>query len=64
MRVSVAAACAALTALCAPAFAQDLVVTNARIVTGTGQTIDRGSVVVAAGRIVSVSSGDAAGAGA
>ena len=44
---------------CREAAAQDLIVTNARIITGTGQTIDRGSVVVAGGRIVSVVEGDA-----
>jgi imidazolonepropionase-like amidohydrolase len=60
MRLSLAAACAALTVLCEPAFAQDLVVTNARIITGTDQTIDRGSVVVGGGRIVAVAPGDAA----
>lgn len=44
---------------CRGAAAQDLVVANARIITGTGQTIDRGSVIVADGRIVSVVEGDA-----
>ena len=39
--------------------AQELVITNARIIDGTGMTIDRGSVVVTDGRITSVSSGDA-----
>jgi imidazolonepropionase-like amidohydrolase len=38
-------------------FAQDLVITNARIIVGTGATIARGSVVVRAGRIVSVAAG-------
>lgn len=42
--------------------AQDLVITNARIIVGNGSVIDQGSVVVRAGRIVSVSRG-AAGAG-
>lgn len=35
----------------------DLVVTNARIIDGTGQTIEKGSIVVADGRIASVSEG-------
>ena len=39
--------------------AQNLVVTNARIIDGTGRVIDRGSVVVQDGRIVSVASGAA-----
>ena len=34
--------------------AQDLFITNARIIDGTGETIDRGSVSVVDGRIVSV----------
>jgi imidazolonepropionase-like amidohydrolase len=37
------------------AFAQDLVITNARIIDGTGQTIERGSIAVVGGRISSVS---------
>jgi len=37
--------------------AQDLVITNARIIDGTGTTIEQGSVVVEDGRIVSVSAG-------
>jgi imidazolonepropionase-like amidohydrolase len=37
------------------AFAQDLVITNARIIDGTGQTIERGSIAVAGERISSVS---------
>jgi imidazolonepropionase-like amidohydrolase len=35
--------------------AQDLVITNARIIDGTGRVIDSGSVVIDEGRIVSVS---------
>ena len=37
--------------------AQNLVITNARIITGAGAVIDRGSVVVRDGRIVSVAAG-------
>ncbi|RPH56117.1 MAG: hypothetical protein EHM89_16000, partial [Acidobacteria bacterium] len=38
--------------------AQDLIITNARIIVGNGQVIDRGSLVVRSGRIASVASGD------
>src|SRR5688572_31564087 len=53
---------ALLTVLCtvvrtSPAAAQDLVITNARIIVGTGATIDRGTIVVRNGRIVSVAAG-------
>jgi imidazolonepropionase-like amidohydrolase len=41
-------------------FAQDLVITNARILDGTGRVIDRGSLVISAGKIASVSAGTAA----
>jgi imidazolonepropionase-like amidohydrolase len=44
--------------------AQDLVITNARIVIGTGATIERGSIVVRGGRIVSVAAGSASAPGA
>jgi imidazolonepropionase-like amidohydrolase len=37
--------------------AQDLVITNARIIDGTGSVIERGSVVVRDGRIASVAAG-------
>jgi imidazolonepropionase-like amidohydrolase len=37
--------------------AQDLVVTNARIIVGNGQVIERGSLVARGGRIVSVAAG-------
>ncbi len=37
--------------------AQDVTITNARIVVGNGQVIERGSVVVKGGRIASVASG-------
>lgn len=47
--------------LAAAAGAQDLVITNARILDGTGAVIDRGTVVVRGGRIESVSSGAPAG---
>ncbi len=44
--------------------AQDLVITNSRIIDGNGGIIARGSVVVRAGRIVSVSDGVATAPGA
>jgi len=37
--------------------AQDLTITNARILDGTGRVIDRGSIVIRGGRIVSVAAG-------
>ena len=48
--------CLTLGAL-APLSAQDLTITNARIVVANGTVIDRGSIVVRAGRIVSVAPG-------
>jgi imidazolonepropionase-like amidohydrolase len=44
---------------CGVGFAQNLVITNARIIDGTGVTIERGSVVVDRGQIASVSAGEA-----
>ena len=49
-------ACLTLGAL-APLSAQDLTITNARIVVANGTVIDRGSIVVRAGKIVSVAPG-------
>jgi len=42
--------------------AQDLIITNARIIVGSGATIERGSIVVRNGRIVSVAPGAPTGA--
>jgi imidazolonepropionase-like amidohydrolase len=39
--------------------AQDLVITNARIIVGNGNVIDQGSIVVRAGRIASIGAGGA-----
>src|SRR5262245_34626584 len=39
--------------------AQDLVITNARIVVGNGNVIDQGSIVIRGGRIASVAAGRA-----
>src|SRR5918996_532973 len=41
----------------ADAIAQDLVITNARVIVGNGQVIERGAVVVRNGRIASVAAG-------
>jgi imidazolonepropionase-like amidohydrolase len=49
--------------LAAPAAAQDLVITNARIIVGTGQVIERGAIVVRNGRIASVGAAAPAAAG-
>src|SRR6185295_16612399 len=49
---------AAALALCATTVnAQDLTITNGRIVDGTGRVIDRGSVVIRGGKIASVAPG-------
>src|SRR3989475_13252284 len=40
-----------------PLFAQDVTITNARIIVANGTVIERGSIVVRAGKIVSVASG-------
>jgi imidazolonepropionase-like amidohydrolase len=41
------------------AAAQDLAITNARIIVGSGQVIDSGTIIVRGGRIVSVTQGSA-----
>ena len=38
-------------------WAQDLTITNARIVVGNGQVIERGSIVVRNGRILTIAEG-------
>lgn len=43
------------------AAAQNLVITNARIIVGTGQVIERGTITIANGRITAVTAGTAAG---
>src|SRR4030095_2785014 len=48
---------AALTAV--PALAQDIAITNARIIVGSGQVIDSGTIIVRGGKIVSVTPGAA-----
>jgi imidazolonepropionase-like amidohydrolase len=46
--------------LSSPAAAQDVAITNARIIVGTGQVIDSGTIVVRGGKIVSVGAGTGA----
>jgi len=46
-----------------PIAAQDLVIANARIITGTGQVIEQGSIVVKGGKIASLSAGRASTSG-
>ncbi len=58
-RVSVAVLGVALLSA-STAAAQDVAITNARIVVGTGQVINSGTIVVRGGKIVSVSAGAAA----
>jgi imidazolonepropionase-like amidohydrolase len=61
VRVScVAIAVIGIVAFCAgPVAAQDLAITNARIVVGNGQVITSGTIVVRGGKIVSASAGPA-----
>ena len=56
--------CLGLTFWATGAAAQNLVITNARILDGKGGAIERGSVVVRDGKIVSVAAGTAAAQGA
>lgn len=55
---------ALVTCLCAAAGAQDLIVTNARILDGAGGVIESGTVVIDDGIITSVAAGSAGVAGA
>src|SRR5205814_1608762 len=54
-------ACLALVGLIAPrlAAAQDVAITNARVVVGNGQVIESGTIIVRGGRIASVTAGAA-----
>jgi imidazolonepropionase-like amidohydrolase len=47
-----------LICICGQTLAQDLVITNARIITGSGEVIETGSIAIKDQRIVSVQSGD------
>ena len=53
----------ASVALPCPAGAQDLIISNARIIVGNGSVIDSGTLVVRGGRIASVGAGATAPAG-
>jgi cytosine/adenosine deaminase-related metal-dependent hydrolase len=55
------AACVIAAAVIAPrlAAAQDVAITNARIIVGSGQVIDSGTIIVRGGKIVSVTAGTA-----
>ena len=67
MKKLITAACSAVLMTLAAAqnlAAQDLVITNARIIVGNGQVIEQGSVVIRNGRIVSAGAGAATAAGA
>jgi len=59
MRKALALACQFTALVCLPALAaaQDLAITNVRIVVGTGSVIDSGTIVVRGGKIASVSPG-------
>jgi imidazolonepropionase-like amidohydrolase len=63
VRLSIISVVAACSLACTGA-AQELVITNARILDGTGGVIERGTIVVRDGRIVSVAAGDSTVAGA
>jgi imidazolonepropionase-like amidohydrolase len=54
-------ACLAATGLIAPtlARAQDVAITNARVIVGSGQVIESGTIIVRGGKIVSVGAGSA-----
>ena len=54
-------ACVAAAGLIAPSrvSAQDVAITNARVVVGSGQVIESGTIVVRGGKIVSVTAGAA-----
>ena len=62
MQTNLVPACLVVVGLLAPsaAIAQDVAITNARIIVGTGQVIDSGTIVVRGGKIVSVAAGTAA----
>ena len=57
MRATMAAVALLVPGLAAAQPGADLVITNARIIVGTGAVIDRGSVVVTDGQITSVTAG-------
>src|SRR4051794_733991 len=56
MKRMIVPACLALVGLIAPrlATAQDVAITNARVIVGSGQVIESGTIIVRGGKIVSV----------
>ena len=58
MKNLIALVALASVAAAGPAAAQNLVITNARILDGTGKVIERGAVVVRDGKIASVATGN------
>ena len=61
MKRMLVAACLVATGLIAPtlAVAQDVAITNARVIVGSGQVIESGTIIVRGGKIVSVTAGAA-----
>ena len=61
MKRQFVSACLAVTGLIAPtlARAQDVAITNARVIVGSGQVIESGTIIVRGGKIVSISAGAA-----
>ena len=61
MKRMIVPACLALVGLIAPRLgaAQDVAITNARVIVGSGQVIESGTIIVRGGKIVSVTAGAA-----
>ena len=55
----IASLIAAIALVASPARAQDVAITNARIIVGSGQVIESGTIIVRGGKIVSVTAGAA-----
>src|SRR5262245_60109827 len=55
----IAAAACLVFFCCLTLSAQDLVITNARVIVGNGNVMDQGSIVIRGGRIASVAAGRA-----
>ena len=66
MKAVLRAACLVAALLVAPGVsaAQDVAITNARIIVGSGQVIDSGTIIVKGGKIVSVTGGPSTSLGA
>jgi imidazolonepropionase-like amidohydrolase len=59
MRVGIAVLILGAVAAATPVAAQDVAITNARVIVGNGQVINSGTIVVRGGKIVSVAAGTA-----